>query len=184
MSNDTALLRFECPDCHGLIEMPVPTTPPDELHCPHCGYIMLPRPPARLSAAKIMAVIVIFLLMAAVGFFVAVALKRGTTPRPQVHSAEPAALASVSTNQFTISSVRLEKEGALRYVQGTVSNGLAQQRFGVKIHLELLDTNELRVGSASDYRPMVQPNEVWQFRALVVEPGAASAAVIAIQEDQ
>ena len=77
-----------------------------------------------------------------------------------------------------------EKEGALRYVQGTASNGLAQQRFGVKIHLELLDTNELRVGSTSDYRQMMQPNEVWQFRALVVEPAAVSAAVIAIQEDQ
>jgi len=185
MSNDTAAqMSFECPDCHGLIEMPVPTTPPDELCCPHCGHIMRPRPPAKLSAGKIAAVIVILLLMGAVGFFAAVALKRATTPSPPAQSAQPAAVPSISTNQFTISGVRLEKEGALRYVQGTASNGLAQQRFGVKIHLELLDTNELRVGSASDYRPMVQPNEVWQFRALVVEPAAVSAAVTGIQEDQ
>jgi len=122
--------------------------------------------------------------MGAVGFGVAFALKHRAPPKEKLPAIAAPTVPSISTNQFTISSVRLEKEGALRYVQGTASNGLAQQRFGVKIHLELLDTNELRVGSASDYRPVVQPNEVWQFRALAVEPAAVSAAVTGIQEDQ
>jgi len=182
MSNDTALLTFECPDCHGLVEMPLPAAAPEQLQCPHCGYV-IQRPSPKSSAKRMLVLTTVIACVGAVGFGVAFALKHRAPPKEKLPAIGPA-VPSISTNQFTISSVRLEKEGALRYVQGTASNGLAQQRFGVKIHLELLDTNELRVGSASDYRPMVQPNEVWQFRALVVEPAAASAAVTGIQEDQ
>jgi len=183
MSNDTAWLTFECPDCHGLVEMPVPAAAPEQLQCPHCGYL-IPRPSPKSSAKKMLVLTTVIVCMGAVGLGVAFAFKHRAPPKEKLPAIAAPMVASISTNQFTISSVRLEKEGALRYVQGTASNGLAQQRFGVKIHLDLLDTNELRVGSASDYRPMVQPNEVWRFRALVVEPAAVSAAVTGIQEDQ
>jgi hypothetical protein len=183
MSNDTAWLTFECPDCHGLVEMPLPAAAPEQLQCPHCGYA-IQRPSPKSSAKKILLLTMSVIAVGALGFALVLAWKQRTAPKekpPPVAIPEPP---SLSTNQFTISSVRLEKHGALRYAQGTASNALSQQRFGVKIHLELLDTNELRVGTTSDYRSVVQSNEVWQFRALVVEPAATSAAVIGIQEDQ
>jgi hypothetical protein len=183
MSNDTAWLTFECPDCHGLVEMPVPTAPPQQLQCPHCGYV-IQRPSPKSSTKKILVLIAVVVCMGVLGFGVAFALKRATAPREKAGLITPPPPPSFSTNQFTVWSVSLEKQGALRYVQGTVSNDLPQQRFGVKIHLQLLDTNELRLGSTSDYRSIVQSNEVWRFRALVVEPGAVSAAVTGIQEDQ
>jgi hypothetical protein len=184
MSNDTAWLTFECPDCHGLVEMPVPAAAPEHLQCPHCGYA-IPRPSPKSSAKKILVLTMSVIALGAVGFALLLAWKQRAAPKEKV----PPVIATpqtppLSTNQFTISSLRLEKQGALRYVQGIASNTLPQQRFSVKIHLELLDTNELRVGTTSDYRPIVQSNEVWQFRALVVEPSAVSAAVIGIQEDQ
>jgi hypothetical protein len=183
MSNDTAWLTFECPDCHGLVEMPVPAATPGPLQCPHCGYV-IQRPSPKSSAKRILLLTTALLCIAALGFGVAFAWKHLTAPKAKLPPIAAPPPPSVSTNQFTISSLRLEKQGALRYVQGIASNHLAQQRFGVRIQFELLDTNELRVGSASDYRPVVQSNELWQFRALAVEPSAASAAVIAIQEDQ
>jgi hypothetical protein len=181
MSNDTAWLTFECPDCHGLVEIPAPAAAPEQLQCPHCGYV-IQRPATESSAKKILVLTAVLVALAALGLGVAIVLKRGTREIPPPLANPPPS--SVTTNQFTISGVRLEKQGALRYTQGTISNALSQQRFGVKIHLELLDTNEVRVGTASDYRPAVQPNEVWQFRALVVEASAVSAAVIDIQEDK
>jgi hypothetical protein len=183
MSDETAAqMSFECPDCHGLVEMPLPAAA-EQLQCPHCGYV-IQRPSPKSSAKRMLVLTTVIVCLGAVGFGVAFALKHLVPPKEKLPAIAAPTVPSISANQFTISSVRLEKEGALRYVQGTASNGLAQQRFGVKIHLELLDTNELRVGSASDYRPVVQPNEVWQFRALVVEPGAVSAAVAGVQEEQ
>jgi hypothetical protein len=183
MSNDTAWLTFECPDCHGLVEMPAPTAPAEQLQCPHCGYV-IERPPPASSAKKVLVFTTVGVAVAVVGFGAFFVLKQATAPKKKLPAITAPAAPSVSTNQFSISSVGLEKQGALRYVRGTASNALAQQRFGVKIHLELLDTNELPVGAASDYRNIVQPNEVWQFRALVVEPAAVSAAVRGIDEDQ
>src|SRR5215207_10464335 len=163
MSNDTAWLTFECPDCHGLVEMPGPAPASEPLQCPHCGYV-IQRPSPKSSAKRMLVLTTVIVCLGAVAFGVAFALKHRALPKEKLPAIAAPIGPSISTNQFTISSVRLEKEGALRYVQGTASNGVAKQRFGVKIYLELLDTNELRVGSASDYRPIVQPNEVWQFR--------------------
>jgi len=183
MSNDTAWLTFECPDCHGLVEMPMPAAAPEQLQCPHCGYTIKPPSP-KSSAKKVLILTGVVIAMGALGFGVAFALKQRTAAKPKpppMATPEPPLL---STNQFTIAAIRLEKQGALRYVQGIASNALPQQRFSVKIQLELLDTNDLRVGTTSDYRPVVQPNEAWHFRALVVEQAAVSAAIIDIQEDR
>jgi hypothetical protein len=110
------------------------------------------------------------------------------TPTPAVvatqQTSAPPATATISTNNFTLSGIGFEKQGTLRYLRGTLRNDLARQRFSVKIQLDLLDANEGRVGSASDYRAVVQPGEVWQFRALALEPAAVSATVVSIGEDQ
>jgi hypothetical protein len=98
------------------------------------------------------------------------------TPTPQ--------RASISTNNFTLSEIGFEKQGTLRYLRGVLRNDLARQRFGVKIQLDLLDVNEGRVGSASDYRAVMQPAEVWHFRALALEPAAVWASLVSISEDQ
>jgi hypothetical protein len=80
--------------------------------------------------------------------------------------------------------MRVETQGSLRYALGITSNELAQERFGVRIQLELLDTNGWRVGKTSDYRSVLHSNEVWHFRALVVEPAAASASLTSVREEQ
>lgn len=185
MSDETAAqMSIECPDCHGLIEMPVPATPAEELHCPHCGCMLRPRARAKLSAKRIAIWIAVFWALGVAGFLAAVGLRRATPPPAQPGVPEQAAAPSVSTNQFTVSGLTIEKQGTLSYAQGTARNDLPRQRFGVTIQLELLDTNELRVGSASDYRAVVHSNEVWRFRALVVEPSAVSAGLMSIQEDR
>jgi hypothetical protein len=188
MNEQTTQITFECPHCHGLVEMPVPAEAPQEMGCPHCGAL-LPSHEAssrKLSAKTVAMLIGALVLAAAVGLFVAITLKKGkkTAEVPAVPVVEAPREASLATNEFTVTGLKVENQGSLRYVRGTIRNDRAEQRFGVRIRLELLDTNDSRVGAASDYRATVQSNEVWQFRALVVEPRAVSATLGSIEEER
>src|SRR5215207_8801570 len=115
MSNDTAWLTFECPDCHGLVEMPGPAPASEPLQCPHCGYV-IQRPSPKSSAKRMLVLTTVIASMGAAGFGVALALKHRAPPQEELPAIVAATVPSISTNQFTISSVRLEKVGALRYV--------------------------------------------------------------------
>ena len=95
-------------------------------------------------------------------------------------------LSAQHAGNFRASSVTLDKGqgSSVVYAVGTVGNLTNRQRFGVRVELELLDANGGKVGSATDYRPTLEPNEEWRFRALVVEKKVASAKIAAIKEDK
>jgi hypothetical protein len=53
----------------------------------------------------------------------------------------------------------------LVYAVGTVKNDTARQRFGVKIELDLIDAQDNKIGSASDYIEVLEPGKEWQFNS-------------------
>jgi hypothetical protein len=67
---------------------------------------------------------------------------------------------------------------------GTVNNPTKRQRFGVKVELALLDAVGQKLGTATDYRQVLEPGGQWRFKALVVDSKAVSAKVESIKEDQ
>ena len=116
-------------------------------------------------------------------------------------AANPAPVAAATTSEETnalqgqnapgaqdlaTSSVTIQKTpgSALRYAVGTLRNLSNRQRFGVKVEVELLDTNGQKVGTATDYRQVLEPSAEWQFKALVVESKTVSARISGIQEDK
>jgi hypothetical protein len=192
-------LQGECQQCGRPIEFladAVGTT----TDCPHCGQpteLMLALPPEHQASGRTKAIVFTFIalviLMGGVGGTM-LALNRArrmtaqqqgdrdmaTPPAPS----EPAdALAGIG---FRASPVTLDKGqgSSIVYAVGTVGNLTNRQRFGVRVEVELLDAAGDKVGSATDYRPTLEPNEEWRFRALVVEKKAVSARVAAIKEDK
>ena len=65
-----------------------------------------------------------------------------------------------------------------------MKNSSNRQRFGVKIQLVLLDAAGQKVGTATDYRQIMEPMAQWQFKALVVDSKAVSVQLESIKEDQ
>ena len=89
-------------------------------------------------------------------------------------------------NGFVVSAVALEKAPgtSLVYAIGTVKNTSDHKRFGVKVELDLLDGDNQKAGTATDYQQVMETNSVWRFKALAVDPKATTAKVVAIKEDQ
>ena len=89
-------------------------------------------------------------------------------------------------NEFQIGTITLKKaeNGGLVHAVGTVKNETDRQRFGVKITLDLLDTEGAKIGSASDYLAILEPHQDWQFRALLTEPKAVKAKLTNIEEQK
>ena len=80
--------------------------------------------------------------------------------------------------------IRIERTGGsgLVYVVGDLRNDSDHQRFGVKIELELVNSQSAKVGTATDYLQLIEARAVWHFRALVLEPKTAGARLGRIQE--
>lgn len=70
------------------------------------------------------------------------------------------------------------------YAAGTVKNSSNRKRFGVKVELALLDRAGQKLGTATDYRQVLEPGGQWRFKALVVDSKAVSAKLESIKEDQ
>jgi hypothetical protein len=184
MSDETAYVTSQCPHCEGLVE--VPSEPAGELQCPHCGQ-PLDLHPAKSSAKWplfLIAAVVLGAIATAGAYWASHRTKKASSPTAAAHTTPSAKPVSISTNNFTLTNIGFERQGSLRYLRGSLRNDLTRQRFGVKLQLDLLDADEGRVGSASDYRPVMQAGEVWQFRALALEPAAVTATIVSIQEDQ
>jgi len=92
----------------------------------------------------------------------------------------------VETNDFAVMPYQLEKlpGSSLIYVTGIVRNLSAQQRFGVKLAFTLFDTNDMPVGSASDYQGVVDAHGDWHFKAMVMVSKTASARFNSIAEEK
>jgi hypothetical protein len=85
-----------------------------------------------------------------------------------------------------VGDVTLEraKKSTVVYAVGTIKNESGQQRFGLKVELDLLDPTGQKVGSATDYLAILEPGQEWHFKALVLEGKAVTARLSAIKEEQ
>jgi hypothetical protein len=174
--------------------------------CPHCGQqtdLLLARPPEESAIPRrailwtVGAIIVLGLGLA--GSLIAVKRAQRLVARhKQPAPVMPVALAptnSPETNDtvtqalppddFSVSEIALEKTAgsSLVYAVGTVKNPSRNQRFGVKIQVALFDAAGQKVGTATDYRQILEPNADWRFKALVVDSKAVSAKLESIKED-
>lgn len=188
-------VRGECQQCGGQFDFPAEqaglTT-----NCPHCGQpteLLLATPPETDSPlrTKAIVVIVLALVIGAAGWIGAhLAIKRAKRmvgPREVQPSNAPPKSASpgpFASQHFEVSSVTLESMPGSKvvYAQGAITNTASQQRFGVKVELDLFDAQGQRVGTASDYVKTVEPKATWKFNALVVGKNVASAKITAIKE--
>ena len=204
----TKYLKGECRECHGHIEFPVEAAGMT-IDCPHCGkptdlvLAKLPEEPLlprRTIVWTMVAVVIVGLGVAGA----LVALKLAQKKMAQKQEAAAKALAAVHKSSepksppppppddpalnagFRVTRITLEKTqgSSLTYAIGTLINTTNRQRFGVKIELDLLDTAGAKVGTATDYQQVIEPNGRWPFKALCVESKAESAKLASIKEDQ
>jgi hypothetical protein len=63
-------------------------------------------------------------------------------------------------------------------------NDSDHQRFGIRIEIEVIDSVGNKVGTAKDYRAVLEPRQTWRFRALVLDKRAAAARLVSVDEDQ
>jgi hypothetical protein len=206
---DTKYLKCLCARCGGRIEFPaegIGMTAP----CPHCGWQtelaleVSERAPARSRRSLKWAIAgVIILLIGVVGAVSAVLVAqklakksrvRPSTARSSVRPAKTNAPPGTAVpsrakraeyiNDFAASEVRIEKSrgSSLVYAGGTLKNETDKQRFDVTVEVELLDDAERKIGTAKDYKDVIEPRGQWTFRALVVHKNASSARIAAIRE--
>jgi hypothetical protein len=90
-----------------------------------------------------------------------------------------------SLDDLKVSAVQLEKAkvGSLVYAIGTVTNASEYQRFGVKVELNLFNSNGKKLGVTKDYKDIIEPHREWQFHAMVLDAKTTAAAVSSITEE-
>lgn len=116
------------------------------------------------------------------------ATSKPTTPAVVVPEPKPvaaAALAPKSLEDLKVGTIILEKarSGSVVYAVGVLKNDSDQQRFGVKVEIELTDAKGQRAGKTTDYTQVIEPRKEWRFRALVLETKALSARLAFVTED-
>ncbi len=198
-------LKGECQQCRGHIRF-LDDALGSTTNCPHCGQptelvanlVAPPAPrPRRWWLGVIIGVIIAVVFFAA-GFASAIfwknrpanaatAPEKNFQPAPADHSpARVAAPVGEIINHFSVSDIKLEKSpgNSLVYATGKIVNSANRRRFGVKVELELLDTNTNSLGKTKDYQAMLEPGAEWHFKAMVMKPKAVAVRVATILEDQ
>jgi len=202
---ESKFLKCSCAHCGGHIEFPadgIGATIP----CPHCAReteLTLDTPetesPAIARNRKWIIAGLVILVVGIVGVAGALVTARrlmakarqraaaaqsARSARPNA-AARSAARAGQVLNDFSMSAVTLERkpDSSLVYAVGAIRNGTDKQRFGVTVEVDLLDQAGAKVGTAKDYRDVIEPRESWTFRASVLVPkNVAAARVTAIHE--
>jgi hypothetical protein len=201
----TKYLKGECSHCGGHLEFPVDAVGMTA-DCPHCGKqteLLLATPkdeggiPTRIVVWTIVAVLVLGAGLGAAMY----ALKRAqrwAEARKQVAApiqntnvvatnAAPAPPAPdpIAEAGFRVSEIKLEKENSVVHAVGTLQNATTNTRYGVKIELDILDSDGKKIGTTSDLnRETIDPNGKWTFHALVLGRKAASAKATGVSEQQ
>ena len=80
-------------------------------------------------------------------------------------------------------SLEKAKGSSLVYAVGVLRNDSDHQRFGVTIELDLADLRGNKVGTAKDYRAVIEPRQEWRFRALILDSKAITAKIGSIHEE-
>lgn len=203
--NGSKYLKGECQHCAGHLEFLVDHIGM-RVPCPHCGQeteLLLAQPPEQPSIPRraivwtVIAVVVLGLGLAGALIALQRAQKWAENQKKQktvaAASGAPAenvpllpATNSTEQAELQVSEVSLDhaQGTSLVYAVGTIKNNSARQRFGVKVELELCDVAGQKIGTATDYRQVLDPGADWQFKALVVDSKAKSAKVASIHEDQ
>ena len=194
-------LKCDCSSCGGHIEFPadgIGTT----ISCPHCGAdteLTLPLPEIATAgtsrslkwAIAGLAILVVGVVGIVIALNMAHRLQRKPGPRAAMNAGIPgrppapaADLPLAHTNHFTSSKVTIEAHpgSTLIYALGTLKNQLETQRFGVTVELDLFDATGRKIGTAQDYREIIEGRGEWRFRALLVTPKVATARVSSIRE--
>ena len=208
----TKYLKGACQHCSGHLEF-LADHIGMVVTCPHCQQetelSLLPPPEEPTVPRRALIWTAVAVIILGLGFAGAlIALKRAERwarrqKQQQLPSATPAEPAPAtgapstqqpntvetnanSTTELPASNVTLEKTpgSSLVYAVGTIKNTSSHQRFGIKIELDLADATGRKIGTASDYRSILEPGAQWQFKALVVQPKAVSAKIASIREDQ
>ena len=174
--------------------------------CPHCGKeteLMLPRPPEEPAIPR-RAIIWTGIAAVILGLGLAgamVALKRAqrlaegqkqqktVLPSTEVATSNAPSLEHAAyeiPEGVTATGVTLDRTPgtSLIYAVGTLKNSSNRPRFGLKVELEVTDAGGQRIGTATDYRPILEPGAEWQFKALVVASKAAGAKITAVHEER
>jgi hypothetical protein len=193
-------LKCACSSCGGRIEFPADAIG-SPVTCPHCGTeteLVLPEPdvvpnsPSRRIKWAIVGVCILVVGLA--GGIIALNMAKKLVPSERssrdlasnrvVAPAISAPEARTHTNDFTSSEVQIEWQpgSTLGYASGTIVNLRAAQRFGVTVRLDVFNAADGKVGTAQDYREVIEPNAEWRFRALLLNTNAASARVSSVQE--
>jgi len=100
--------------------------------------------------------------------------------------AQATTTAPKSLDDLKASIITLQKTPGrnLTYAIGTIRNESDQQRFGVRLELDLLDNAGNKIGVAKDYVRVIEPRQEWRFRAMVLASKTASARVGKITEQE
>ena len=96
----------------------------------------------------------------------------------------PKLIGELKVTQVALDQPKGAKGSRLVYVTGVLKNDSDQQRFGVRVELDLLDAAGTKVGTATDYRQMLDPRATWQFRAIVTDRRAIAAKLAGVKEDE
>jgi NAD-dependent SIR2 family protein deacetylase len=192
--SDADYLKCSCQKCGEHIEFPASRSG-DLIDCPHCGgpttLVSIHGNIPVKSGRRVSIIIVLVLILVTSG----VILYRSKMPKsavlPQITVAQTVTNAAIletftELNDLKISAITLKKRdsGGLVYAVGTVKNNTARQRFGVKIELDLLDDQNDKIGSTSDYIAVLEPQGEWKFKALLTEPKVVKAKLSNIEEQK
>lgn len=211
---ETKYLKCACEKCGGHIEFPVEAvgTTVDCPHCGQRTDLVLETEPAPDFAARWRRWLLVVVGICCLGVIILEAglyyfkhkvntlstapakSKNGETAGSPVSPApaETQAVAEAvpkppkALSDLKVGEIQLQKtkDSSLVYAVGTIKNESDYQRFGVKIELDLLDTRDMKVGTAQDYIQVLEPRREWQFHALIISPKAVKATVAAIKEEE
>jgi hypothetical protein len=186
-------LKCSCQKCGGNIEFPSSGLG-ETVDCPHCGkqtkLVSTPAKSGRKNALVAGSILILFILAVAGALLYWSKMRKPDVTVPNM-TAQVVTNADIpdgftKLNDFTVSKITLEKtEGSgLVNAVGTVKNITTRQRFGVKIQLDLLDAQDNKIGSTSDYIEVLEPDKEWQFKALLADPKAVKAKLTNIEEQK
>lgn len=165
--------------------------------CPYCGKtteLSLETPPSEPTVPKrviiwtslAVLILVIGLVASGIAFRRAKHMVASKSRKGAVPSTAMGVVADTvyvyATNGFQVSRITVGRRlgEALPKALGNVSNALAQSRSGVTLQLELLDRSGRVIGTTMDSVASIGPNQVWTFRAPVLNTNAEVARVVTV----
>jgi len=181
--NPTKYLKCSCQNCGGHIEFPAEAVGMS-FQCPHCSWstpltVEVPEEAAPKPRRRIGWIVagVVILLAGVIASVTAVTWLQRIAARNQEANAVSAQRAAIvkrqtsslpastgtSINGFTIGVVTIKRTPGTTFIHavGLLKNELDKQRFGVKVELDLLDGTGAKLGTASDYRDLIEPKSEW-----------------------